>query len=80
MTVALLSTPGVVAFSKNVATNLAPQCRALKIEKLKALLFPGPKGAGGTNGWCMIIGISIEKDVVAQKNCVNNLRHIVVAF
>ena len=68
MTVALLSTLGVVAFSRNVATNLAPQCRALKIEKLKALLFPGPKGGGGgTNGWCMIIEISIEKDVMAQK-------------
>ena len=78
MTVAL-STLGVVAFSRNIATNLAPQCKPLKIEKLKALLFPGPKGAGGTNGCCMIIGISIEKDLVAQKN-VNNKRHIVVAF
>ena len=83
MIVALLSAPGVGAFSRNVTKNLAPQCRALKIEKLKALLFPGLKGAGDTNDWCMIIAISIEKDVVAQKkqkNSVNILRHIVVAF
>ena len=39
-------------------TNLARQCRAfsraLKIEKLKAPLFRGPKGAGATNDWCII--------------------------
>ena len=54
--------------------------QGFKIEKLKALLFPGLKGAGDTNDWCMIIAISIEKDVVAQKKYVNILRHIVVAF
>ena len=38
-------------------TNLARQCRAftkaLKIEKLKAPPFPGPKGTGDTNDWCI---------------------------
>ena len=84
MTVALLTTPRVGAFSRNITTNLVPQCRALKIEKLKPLLFPGPKGAGDTNGWCMIIGISIEQDVVAQKKtvsitCVTLLLHLVTS-
>ena len=40
------------------STNVAPQCRAfsraLEIEKLKAPLFRGPKGAGDTNDWCII--------------------------
>ena len=27
--------------------------RALKIEKLKAPLFPGPGGAGDANDWCI---------------------------
>ena len=49
--------PGTRAFSRDLTTNLAPQCRALsralKIEKLKAPLFPGPAGAGDTNGWCI---------------------------
>ena len=38
-------------------TNVAPQCRALsralEIEKLKAALFRGPKGARDTNDWCI---------------------------
>ena len=46
-----------LAFSGDFTTNLARQCRAfsraLKIEKLKALLFRGPKGAGATNDWCI---------------------------
>ena len=45
------------AFSRDFTINLAPQCRAfsraLKIEKLKAPLFPGPEGAAHTNGWCI---------------------------
>ena len=45
-------------FSGDFTTNLARQCRAfsraLKIEKLKALLFRGPEGAGATNDWCII--------------------------
>ena len=49
--------PGAGAFSGDFTTNLARQCRAfsraLKIEKLKAPLFPGPEGAGATNDWCI---------------------------
>ena len=48
---------GAGAFSGDFTTNLARQCRAfsraLKIEKLKAPLFRGPKGAGATNDWCI---------------------------
>ena len=45
----LLSAPGRAgAFSRDFTTILAPECRdfngALKIEKLKAPLIPGPKG------------------------------------
>ena len=28
--------------------------RALRFEKLKAPLFPGPRGAGDTNDWCFM--------------------------
>ena len=49
---------GTGAFSRDFTINLSPQCRAfsraLKTEKLKALLFPGPIGAGTTNDWCII--------------------------
>ena len=49
--------PGAGAFSGDFTTNLVRQCRAfsraLKIEKLKALLFSGPKGGGATNDWCV---------------------------
>ena len=45
------------AFSIDFTTNLARHCRAfsraLKIEKLKAPLYRGPKGAGATNDWCI---------------------------
>ena len=45
------------AFSGDLTTNLARQCRAfsraLKIEKLKAQLFRGPEGGGATNDWCI---------------------------
>ena len=45
-----------MAFIRDLTINLSPQCRAfsraLKIEKLKAPLFPGPVGAGTTNDWC----------------------------
>ena len=41
------------AFSRYFTINLAPQCRALKIEKLKAPLFPGREGAAHTIGWCI---------------------------
>ena len=43
------------AFSSDFAINLSPQCRAfsraLKTEKLKVPLFPGPLGAGTTKVW-----------------------------
>ena len=46
------------AFSRDFTIILAPECRAfsgaLKIEKLKALLIPGPKRAVDTNDWCII--------------------------
>ena len=52
----LLSTSG--AFSRDFTINLSPQCRAfsraLKLEILKASLFPGPVGAGTTNDWCIM--------------------------
>ena len=45
------------AFSRDFATILAPECRAfsgaLKIEKFKAPLIPGPEGAVDTNDWCI---------------------------
>ena len=53
----LLSVPGRAGdFSRDFTTSLAPECRAfsgaLKIEKLKAPLIPGPEGAVDTNDWC----------------------------
>ena len=55
----ILSAPGAGAFSGDLTSNLARQCRAfsraLKIEKLKAPLFRGPEGAGATNDWCIKI-------------------------
>ena len=58
----LLSVPGRAgAFSRDFATSLAPECRAfsgaLKIEKLKAPLIPGPEGAVDTNDWCINVGM-----------------------
>ena len=55
----LLSVPERAgAFSRDFTTSLVPECRAfsgaLKIEKLKALLIPGPEGAVDTNDWCII--------------------------
>ena len=58
----LLSVPGRAgAFSRDFTTTLAPECRAfsgaLKIEKLKALLMPGPEWAVDTNDWCIMMFI-----------------------
>ena len=43
------------AFSRDFTINLSPRCRAfsraLKTEKLKAPLFPGPVGVGPTTDW-----------------------------
>ena len=45
------------AFSRDFTIILAPECKAfsvaLKIEKLKTPLIPGPKGAVDTNDWCI---------------------------
>ena len=55
----LLSAPGEGgAFCRDFTTIFVPECRAfsgaLKIEKLKAPLIPGPEGAVDTNDWCII--------------------------
>ena len=42
-----------VAFTTNVVLQCRAFSRALEIEKLKATLFRGPKGAGDTNDWCI---------------------------
>ena len=44
------------AFSRDFTTSLAPECRALKIEKSKPPLIPGPEGAVDTNDWCISVG------------------------
>ena len=56
----LLSAPGRAgAFSRDFTTSLSPECRAfsgaLKIEKLKAPLIPGPEGAVDTIDWCITL-------------------------
>ena len=61
----LLSTSGEAGpFSMDFTINLSPQCRAfsraLKIEKLKAPLFPGPIGTETTNDWCITYDIQIQ--------------------
>ena len=54
----LLSVPGRAGpLSRDFTTSLAPDCRAfsgaLKIEKFKGPLIPGPEGAVDTNDWCI---------------------------
>ena len=53
----IVSPLGAGAFSRGFTKILARQCRAfsraLKIEKLKAPLFPGPGRAGDANDWCI---------------------------
>ena len=48
---------GGEAFSRDFTINLSPQCRAfsraLKTEKVKVPLFPGPLGSGTSNDWCI---------------------------
>ena len=57
----IVNLQGAGAFSRDFTVNLSLQCRAfsraLKTEKLKAPLFPGPIGAGTTNDWCIITSI-----------------------
>ena len=54
----IVSPWGAGAFSRGFTKTLARQCQAfsqaLKIEKLKAPLFPSPGGAGDANDWCII--------------------------
>ena len=58
----IVSPWGAGAFSRDFTKILARQCRAfiraLKIEKLKAPLFPGPGGAGDAIDWCIMEKIS----------------------
>ena len=66
----IVSLRGARAFSRDFTTNLTPQCwafsRALKFEKLKALLFTCPRGAEDTNDWCttplgsLFLAVNIE--------------------
>ena len=48
---------GAGAISRDFTKKLTPQggasTGALKFEKLKAPLFPGPRGAVDTNDWCI---------------------------
>ena len=72
----ILSVPGRAgAFSRDFTTSLAPECRAfsgaLKIEKLKAPLIPGPEGAEDTNDWCIDAnntepGQPVQSDIPAR--------------
>ena len=70
----LLSVPGRAgAFSRDFTTSLAPECRAfsgaLNIEKLKALLIPGPEGAVDTNDRCINNGcVSRRERKVPRRN------------
>ena len=54
----IVSHRGAGAYSRDITTNMTPQCRAfsraLEAEKLNASLFPGPRGAVDTNVWCSI--------------------------
>ena len=58
----IVSPWGAGAFSRGFTKTLARQCRALKIEKLKAPLFPGPGGAGDANDWCTMFSIKNKKN------------------
>ena len=53
----IVSPWGAGAFNRGFTKILARQCRAfsraLKIEKLKAPLFPGLGGARDANDWCI---------------------------
>ena len=49
--------PGGRGLLAGILPQVWPFSGALKIEKLKALLIPGPEGAMDTNDWC-IRGIS----------------------
>ena len=54
-------------YSKILARQCRAFSRALKIEKLKAPLFPGPGGARDANDWCLkstyVEGFSLMYDM-----------------
>ena len=82
----LLSVPGRAgAFSRdNFTTGLAPECRAfsgaLKIEKLKAPLIPGPEGVVDTNERCIIRLYQMVKPEFLPPLLLNlNVFHIIIA-
>ena len=56
-----------VLYSRDFTNNLAllggAFTRALKFEKLKAPLFPGPRGAVDTNDWCITLHFGLVKRV-----------------
>ena len=58
------------AFSRDFTTSLAPECRAfsgaLKIEKLKGPLIPGPEGVMDTNDWCITCCMSVQDVTIYQ--------------
>ena len=68
----IVSPWGAGAFSRGFTKTLAQQCRAfnqaLKIEKLKAPLFPRPGGAEDANDWCimfsMLVGVFCKTQAV----------------
>ena len=77
----ILSAPGGGgALSGDFTTNLALQCRAfsraLKIKKLKAPLFRGPKGAGATNDWCISDSLSSGKCKIKETKTLISLRDL----
>ena len=53
------------AFSMDFTINLSPQCRAfsraLKTEKLKAPLFPGPVRAVTTNDGALLLPLGLDE-------------------
>ena len=71
----LLSVPGRAgAFSRDFTTSLAPERRAfsgaLKIEKLKDPLIPGPEGAVDTNDWCISYSVGTASSLnVGSESC-----------
>ena len=78
-----LSVPGRAgSFSRDFTTRLAPECRAfsgaLKIEKLKAPLIPGPEGVVDTNDWCINIAVTLKLSLqLVLLRAKKNFRHFI---
>ena len=77
----IVSPWGAGAFSRGFTKTLARQCRAfsraLKIEKLKAPLFPGSGGAGDANDWCIIFTENVSKYVSSLTCLLLNLISVI---